>query len=73
MGSIIRKQVLNTLEDNRWNDFQRAARNRRIIAITSTVVFAVISWSTQSILPLLIGELVLWLTLKLWIRITNKK
>lgn len=73
MSSIIRKQVLNTLEDNRWNDFQRGARKRRVIAITSTAVFAVISWATQSILPLLIGEFLLWLALKLWIRITNKK
>lgn len=73
MSSIIRKHGLNTLKDNRWNDFQRGARNRRVIAIASTAVFAIISWSIQSILPLLIGELILWLVLKLWIRATNKK
>ncbi len=73
MSSIIRKQVLNTLEDNRWSDFQRGARNRRLIAIGLTAVFAGVSWTTQSILPLLIGELLLWLALKLWIRIKNKK
>jgi hypothetical protein len=73
MSSIIRKNGLSTIEDSRWDDFQRGARNRRVIAISTTVVFAVISWLTQSIFPLLIGELILWLALKLWTQITNKK
>lgn len=73
MSSIIRKNGLSTIEDNRWDDFQRSAKNRRVIAIFATVVFAVISWSIQSIFPLLIGELILWLALKLWIQTTNKK
>lgn len=73
MSSIIRKHGLNTIEDKYWDDFQRSARNRRVIAIATTAIFAVISWSIQSLLPLLIGELILWLALKLWIRATNKK
>ncbi len=73
MSSIIRKNGLNTIEDNHWNDFQRSARNRRVIAIATTAGFAVISWSVQSVFPLLIGELLLWIALKLWIRTTSKK
>ncbi|BAY23692.1 hypothetical protein NIES2100_34840 [Calothrix sp. NIES-2100] len=73
MSSIIRKNSLNTLEDNRWDDFQRGARNRRIIAIASTIVFAIISWTLQSILPLLIGEVILWFFLKLWLKKKAKK
>ncbi|BAY66188.1 hypothetical protein NIES22_63010 [Calothrix brevissima NIES-22] len=72
MSSIIRKNALNTLEDNRWGDFQRGARNRRIIAIGSTIVFAIISWILQSILPLLIGEIILWFSLKLWLKKRQK-
>ncbi|KAB8319578.1 hypothetical protein SD81_012180 [Tolypothrix campylonemoides VB511288] len=73
MSSIIRKNTLNTFEDNRWNDFQRGARKRRMIAIASTITFAVISWMLQSILPLLLGEIILWLSLKLWLQIKVKK
>jgi hypothetical protein len=73
MSSIIRKNALNTLEDNRWDDFQRGARNRRIIAIGLTTVFAIISWTLQSILPLLIGEIILWFSIKLWLKTKVKK
>jgi hypothetical protein len=73
MSSSIRKNFLNELQDNRWDDFQRSARNRRIIAIASTSVFVVISWGLQSILPLLIGETILWLFLKIWLDARAKK
>lgn len=66
------KNSLNTLRDNRWYDFQRGVVIRRIIPLSLTVIFAIISWKIQNIFPLLIGELLLVSALKLLLQLDKR-
>jgi len=74
MDIIPYKPQLNTIEDNRWKTFQQGARRRRVIAIGATASFVLVSLFLHSVLPFLIGEVVLWLAFKYWIaRKKNKQ
>lgn len=66
------KNSLNILRDNRWDDFQRGVVLRRIIPLSLTVIFAIISWRIQNIFPLLIGELLLVFALKFLLQLDKK-
>jgi hypothetical protein len=66
MNPLSKRQQLNTIDDNRWEIFQKSVRQRRMIAIGVTLVSGVTAFAMQNIWIFLAGEAGLWLVLLIW-------
>lgn len=66
MNPLSKRQQLNTIDDNRWEIFQKSARQRRIIAIGFTLISGVTAFALQNIWIFLAGEASLWILLLVW-------
>lgn len=54
-------------EAEKWQMYHRGARNRRLLVITSFSAFSFVSILLGSVLPLLLGEAMLWAGLKFYL------
>lgn len=66
MNPLSKRQQLNTIDDNRWEIFQKGARKRRTIAVGVTLVSGVTAFLLQNVWIFLAGEAGLWLVLLMW-------
>ncbi|ANV85923.1 hypothetical protein AWQ21_15460 (plasmid) [Picosynechococcus sp. PCC 7003] len=65
-SSLAQHQRLNTIEDNRWELFQRDVRRRRLLALGATSGAIALGYVTQSVWIFLAGEAAIWLILRYW-------
>jgi hypothetical protein len=64
MNNLYKKQLLNTIEDDRWQQFQADARQRRLVAIGVTTAGVALGYFFQTVWIFLAMETGLWLALK---------
>lgn len=64
MNDLQKYQSLNTIEDDRWQQFEASARKRRLWAIAITVMGAGLGYVLQTVWAFIAVEAGLWLWLK---------
>jgi len=64
MNNLYKQQRLNTIEDDRWQQFQADVRKRRLVAIGVTSVGVALGYFLQTVWIFIAVETGLWLVLK---------